>query len=505
MERYQSPAWLPNSLNSSRLILLPLAMTAAGTLLLNCPTLAADASKVPPWSNPAAVRPMLPLAASTLLDHTRVIPIAEPGMPDVEVNVPETESLPVVGPAQPPTAEPVVELLEPPPPAQYKDLWERMRAGFALPDMKGQLVARHQAWYLNRPKYVRRMVKRSQRYLYFIVGELEKRNMPSEIALLPMIESAYNPHAYSRMQAAGIWQFIPATGRKYGLEQTFWYDGRRDVLAATRAALDYLQFLHDMFGDWQLALAAYNWGEGSVQRAIAHNRAQNKVTNYASLKMPNETRNYLPKLQAVKNILSSRKLLGLEPEAIPNEPYFAVVNTPGHMDVVKAAQLADMPVEEFRSLNPAYNRPVILQSAARQILLPIDKVDAFHVKLESNGDRLMTWQAYVMKKGETLSSVARKFNVSKGRLHQVNGLTGCKRIPAGQVLLVPIASGGSLSSLGKDDDAASLETLSRQHDAVRDCRPHRRITASRTHYKRHGDLVSTKSVEEQVNQILQTK
>jgi len=215
------------------------------------------------------------------------------------------------------------------------------------------------------------MVERSQRYLYFIVGELEKRNMPSEIALLPMIESAYNPHAYSRMQAAGIWQFIPATGRKYGLEQTFWYDGRRDVLAATRAALDYLQFLHDMFGDWQLALAAYNWGEGSVQRAIAHNRAQNKVTNYASLKMPNETRNYLPKLQAVKNILSSRKLLGLEPEAIPNEPYFAVVNTPGHMDVVKAAQLADMPVEEFRFLNPAYNRPVMLQSAARPAGRPV--------------------------------------------------------------------------------------------------------------------------------------
>src|SRR5690242_13467610 len=217
---------------------------------------------------------------------------------------------PVIGRVEPAPSEPTVEPLDSPPAPKFKNLWERIRAGFALPEIDSPLVARHEAWYLNRPEYVQRMVERSHRYLYFIVEELEKRNMPTEIALLPMIESAYNPQAYSRARASGIWQFIPSTGRKYGLQQNFWYDGRRDVLAATRAALDYLQFLHDMFGDWELALAAYNWGENGVQRAVEKNRARRKATNYASLSMPKETRNYLPKLQAVKNIVTNPQLLG---------------------------------------------------------------------------------------------------------------------------------------------------------------------------------------------------
>jgi len=286
----------------------------------------------------------------------------------------------------PPIAEPLVEALESPPIAQYQDLWDRMRAGFALPDMKGRLVARHQAWYLNRPKYIQRMLARSQRYLYFIVEELDKRNMPTEIALLPMIESAYNPQADSRMRAVGIWQFIDSTGRQYGLQQGAWYDGRRDVLSATRAALDYLQFLHDIFGDWQLALAAYNWGEGSVQRAVANNRAHYKRTTYASFNMPNETRNYLPKLQAIKNMISHPNMLGFELQTIPNQPYFAVLAAPGHIDVVKAAQLAGMSVEEFRALNAGYEGLLLIQGAARQIFLPFDKVDEFHANLENNND-----------------------------------------------------------------------------------------------------------------------
>ena len=352
---------------------------------------------------------------------------------------PTDNSVPLLGNVQM-IADPVVEALAAPVAPRYSDLWQRIRAGFALEEVDSPLVARHEAWYLNRPEYVQRMIERSRLYLYFVVEELEKRGMPTEIALLPMIESAYNPQAYSRMRAAGMWQFISSTGRKYGLQQNFWYDGRRDVLAATRAALDYLQVLHDNFGSWELALAAYNCGENGVERAVARNRARHKPTNYFSLKLPRETRNYLPKLQAVKNIISNPQMLDFELEAIPNEPYFTVIEAPAHMDVVKAAQLADMPVEEFRSLNPAYCRPVIIQATARQILLPVDKVDEFNSNLEQNSEPLVTWQTYTLKKDETLEKVAAKFNIEADRLREVNGLSGRKRVQPGQMLLVPLES-----------------------------------------------------------------
>ena len=294
-------------------------------------------------------------------------------------------------------------------PPGYHDLWERIRAGFKMKEINSPLVQRHEAWYLNRPEYVQRMVDRSRRYLYFIVVELEKRGMPTEIALLPMIESAYNPTAYSRMRASGIWQFIPSTGKKYGLQQTWWYDGRRDVLAATRAALDYLQVLHDTFGSWELALAAYNCGEGSISRAIAKNRAKHKPTDYFSLKVPKETRNYLPKLQAVKNIIADPSLFALGLDEIPNLPYFVVVKAPPTIDVVMAAKLADMPVEEFRNLNPGHQRPVITPMANRELLVPVDKAELFHSNLESNAQPLVTWQTYQLKQGEKLDTVANKF------------------------------------------------------------------------------------------------
>jgi membrane-bound lytic murein transglycosylase D len=322
--------------------------------------------------------------------------------------------------------------------AAEEDLWQRIRTGFAMEEIDSPLVQRHEAWYLNRPEYVGRMIDRSRRYLYHIVAEVEKRGMPMEIALLPMIESAYNPAAYSRARAAGMWQFIPSTGRKYGLQQTWWYDGRRDVLAATRAAMDYLQFLHDMFGDWELALAAYNCGEGAVQRAIAKNRRAGKPTGYRHLKLPRETRNYLPKLQAVKNIVADPALFKVALDPLPNQPYFAVVTAPPHIDVVMAAKLAGVPEEEFRYLNPGHQRPVITPVANRQLLVPADKVDLFNANLESNDQPLVTWQTYQLKKGETLDTVASKFDISLERLKEVNGLTGRKRVRTGQMLLVPL-------------------------------------------------------------------
>ncbi len=319
----------------------------------------------------------------------------------------------------------------------FRNLWDRIRSGFYLREMGGPLVHRHESWYVQRPDYVQRMVERSRRYLYFVVEELEKRHMPMEIALLPMIESSYNPDALSTMRAAGIWQFIPSTGRKYGLQQNFWYDGRRDVLAATRAALDYLQFLYVTFGDWELALAAYNWGEGAVQRAISRNQARRQPTDYESLRMPLETRNYLPKLQAVKNLIAEPDAAGITLDPIPNEPYFAVVDAPRQIDLKKAAQLAGVPVAEFRSLNPGHNRPVITASGPASLVVPADKAAAFAANLQRNAEPLVTWQAYELRKGERLETIARRFGISNWQLKEANGLKARSRLRPGQMLLVP--------------------------------------------------------------------
>jgi membrane-bound lytic murein transglycosylase D len=387
--------------------------------------------------------------------------------------------------AQPEAPPPVTSPIDQPPPADAHaadepaadqaqeaaaeaqgDLWERIRAGFAMEELDSTLVQRHEAWYLNRPDYVQRMIERSRLYLYHIVEEVERRGMPTEIALLPMIESAYNPSAYSHMRAAGMWQFIPSTGRKYGLQQTWWYDGRRDVLAATRAALDYLQFLHDSFGDWELALAAYNCGEGNVQRAIERNRRKHKPTNYVSLKLPKETRNYLPKLQAVKNIIADPSVLGFELEPLLNRPYFAVVEAPPHIDVAMAAKLADMPVDEFLSLNPGHRRPVITPVGSRQLLVPVDKADVFQANLESNDQPLVSWQSYQLKKNEKLDHVAAKFGIDMQRLKEVNGITGRKRVRSGQMVLVPLEAGDEQSNLDETYKSQDFQAPAEEHRVV---------------------------------------
>jgi membrane-bound lytic murein transglycosylase D len=409
----------------------------------------------------AAAAVLLPVPAAVLADGALVAaPFASShpasAAPTAAVTLPSVVSEPVEVLSPDADGAPVAEwngqLMEE---AEGEDVWERIRTGFSMEEIDSALVQRHEAWYLNRPEYVGRMIDRSRRYLYHIVAEVEKRGMPMEIALLPMIESAYNPAAYSRARAAGMWQFIPSTGRKYGLQQTWWYDGRRDVLAATRAAMDYLQFLHDMFGDWELALAAYNCGEGAVQRAIAKNRRAGKPTAYRYLKLPRETRNYLPKLQAVKNIVSDPALFQVALDPLPNQPYFAVVTAPPHIDVVMAAKLAGVPEEEFRYLNPGHQRPVITPVANRQLLVPADKVDLFNANLESNDQPLVTWQTYQLKKGEKLDTVARKFDISLERLKEVNGLTGRKRVRTGQMLLVPLEHDDAETNL--DETYASKE------------------------------------------------
>ncbi|MFI4888357.1 MAG: transglycosylase SLT domain-containing protein [Burkholderiales bacterium] len=324
-------------------------------------------------------------------------------------------------------------------PVSTGNLWDRIVSGYAIPNVHGPDVEKWEQWYAGRPDYVARMVERSRRYLYHIVTEVETRGMPTEIALLPIVESAFNPNALSSSRASGIWQFMPQTGKTYGLTQNWWFDSRRDVIAATSSALDYLQKLDADFGDWQLALAAYNWGEGNVRRAVARNRAKGRPVDFDSLtNVADETRNYLPKLQAVKNIIADPARYGLVLADVPDAPYFTVVNTTVRMDVKRAAELAELPVDEFLALNPQHNRPVISGADEYAILLPIDKAEIFAAKLNLIDQPLVSWQAHRMKSGETLPQIAIRYGMSIETLRSVNGIGPRQTVPTGYALLVPM-------------------------------------------------------------------
>jgi membrane-bound lytic murein transglycosylase D len=253
--------------------------------------------------------------------------------------------------------------------------------------------------------------------------------------------------AYSRAHASGLWQFIPGTGKRYELAQNWWYDGRRDIVASTSAALEYLKDVYDMHGDWQLALASYNWGENAVARALEKNRREGKPLDYSSINMPAETRHYVPKLQALKNIIANPALFGIDLDPIPNQPHFASVNNTRDIDVRLAAQLAEMPVEEFIALNPGFSRPVIRADLTPRIVLPADRVDVFHANLIKYDDKsLVSWQTYQPKQGDSLEGIAKRFGVSLAQLKEVNGITPRARaMPA--VLVVPANGARDLGRL----------------------------------------------------------
>ena len=317
------------------------------------------------------------------------------------------------------------------------DLWDRLRRGFAMPDLDNDLVRDRERWYATRPDYVARMTERGGRYLFHIVEELEKRGMPTELALMPFIESAFNPQAMSVARASGMWQFIPSTGRDFELKQSVFRDDRRDVLASTRAALDYLQKLYAMFGDWQLALAAYNWGEGSVQRAVAKNQKAGLPTNYESLRMPAETQLYLPKLQAVKNIVARPADFGLQLPELFNHPYFLSVPIERDMDVAVAVKIAGISLEEFQTLNPQMNRPVILAAGTPQVLLPYDNANRFVRQLPLHRGPLATWTAWTAPKTMKTGEAAKSVGMSEEVLRDVNHIPARMLIKAGSTLLVP--------------------------------------------------------------------
>lgn len=317
------------------------------------------------------------------------------------------------------------------------DLWERVRRGFAIADLDSELVRRHEQWYASRPDYMQRMVDRGGKYLFHIVEEVERRGLPQELALLPFIESAFNPQAVSHARAAGMWQFMPATGRDFDLKQNAFRDDRRDVLASTTAALDYLERLYQMFGDWHLALAAYNWGNGNVSRAIQRNRAAGLPTTYEDLRMPDETRNYVPKLQAITNIIAHPARFNLQLPQVGNHPFFDVVSLTRDMDVALIADLAGVSVNDFRQLNPSHNKPVVMAAGTPSILLPWDNAVLFEERLRQHTGPTASWTAWRVPRNMTAAEAAKQHQLTEAQLRDVNRIPPRMMLRAGSTLLVP--------------------------------------------------------------------
>ncbi|MEY2682417.1 MAG: Membrane-bound lytic murein transglycosylase precursor, partial [Pseudomonadota bacterium] len=320
---------------------------------------------------------------------------------------------------------------------------DRIVAGFSMPPLQLALVEQHERWILRNPEYLKRVLERGGKYLHHIVEELEARNMPTELALLPIVESAFVPNALSKAKAAGLWQFIPSTGRIYDLEQNWWMDQRRDVIESTRAALDYLQRLYELQdNDWFLALASYNWGENAVLRARKRNAAAGRPTDYASLKMPKETQNYVPKLIALRNVLSRANEHGLTLPAIPNRPFFVVIDKEQSIDLSLAARFAGMTIAEFTELNPSLNRPVITVTRTDRIILPADRAAGFQQQLQDHiarGLPLVTWKPYTLKENDTLLTLAKRAGIAPQDLIRANSLKQNARPLPGTVLLAPMA------------------------------------------------------------------
>jgi len=386
-----------------------------------------------------------------------------------------------------------VDLTNPP-----VDAWDRIRRGFAIPNLNTELAQEWTDYYAAHPESVQRMAQRAGKYLYFIVDEINRRGLPTELALLPFVESAYNPTALSRSQASGLWQFVPTTGQYFNLKQDWWRDERRDPIASTYAALDYLEKLFEMQGDWYLALASYNWGEGSVQRAIAKNEAANLPSDYLSLDMPEETRNYVPKLQAIKNIIANPRKYAVVLPPVENSPYFAVVRKNRDIDLEVAARLAEMPLEEFKALNPSFNRPLIRGAHQPTLLLPTDRVDVFNANLQAYQGDLSSWKVYKPRRGESYAAIAKRFGISEAELRRANDISSRRRTASGSNLLVPSSGQGGVQLASLETPAGALDAPARAKPAARNSRrPNVRIhkvRAGDTLYglaKRYGTSVDT--------------
>ncbi|MBK1849725.1 LysM peptidoglycan-binding domain-containing protein [Marinobacter sp. 1-4A] len=339
--------------------------------------------------------------------------------------------------------------------AEETDMWNRLRAGFLLDhDVDNKRVKDQLNWYAKHPGYINRVVERGSRYLYHIVNETEKRGLPAEFALLPIVESAFDPFAYSHGRAAGLWQFIPSTGKYFGLTQSWWHDDRRDVIAATDAALTYLDRLSNRFGgDYTLALAAYNSGGGTVSSAMRRNRKSNKPQDFWSLQLPKETRHYVPKLIALAKIFDDPGAYGITLPPLKDEPYFDIVDTGGQLDLAQAAELAGVDIDEIYLLNPSYNRWATSPDGPHRLLVPHQNADAFRTALANIAPgKRVSWRNYVVRSGDSLNTISRKFSTTPAVLQQVNNLNS-DLIRIGQRLMIPSAS--------KNSDAYALSASKR--------------------------------------------
>ena len=316
------------------------------------------------------------------------------------------------------------------------EIWLSLRQDFRLSEVNSNLVRSHESRFVANRSYFNRTLARSAPYMYHIVNEVQQRGMPAEIALLPFIESAYVTKARSHVGASGLWQFMPATGRHYGLEQTPMYDGRHDISASTNAALNYLQYLHGLFGDWTLALAAYNWGEGNVSRAIRRAQAAGLAPTYENLNMPAETRNYVPKLLAVRNLVNNPHMFGLQLPSIKHEPYFRAVTVSAPLDIMAAAHLANISESEFLALNPAFKTPVFIPKENRQMLLPVQAANTFEANYrESDPKTLLSWDVFTPTQRISVADLASQTGSSPAEFRRLNGISG-NYVNAGRTVLV---------------------------------------------------------------------
>jgi membrane-bound lytic murein transglycosylase D len=418
-----------------------------------------------------------------------------PVQPTLVAVAPAAAPMPEPAPApEPLAAQPAAAVAEPAPTpnpsprgrldpgqdAERLDLWERVRDNYSIPALDGDLVRKWEQFYANQPDYVQRMAERGSRYLFHIVEEVHKEGLPIELALLPFIESAFNPQAMSHAKASGMWQFMPATGKDFDLRQNLFRDDRRNVLSSTRAALAYLKRLHNLFDDWHLALAAYNWGQGNVMRELARNRRAGKALDYASLNMPDETRNYVPKFQAIKNIVASPAAFALSLPPLENHPYFLSVPIARDIDVALVAELAGVTVDEFHQLNPQLNKPVILAAATPQVLLTYDAANRFVSGLAQVKRPLSSWTAWVAPRNLKPAEAAKAVGMSEASLREINQIPDRMIVKVGSTLVVP-------RTAGSPDSVAEHIADGGQLNLAREGRPLRRV-----HFKvgHKGDSVA---------------
>jgi len=323
----------------------------------------------------------------------------------------------------------------------HSQLWDRIREGYALPEIDNARIETFVKWYAKNPKYVARVTERGEKYLFHIVETMERYKVPLEIALLPIVESAFDPFAYSHGRASGMWQFVPSTGRQYGLKQNWWYDGRRDVVASTEAAVKFLSYLNKRFdGDWLLALAAYNSGEGNVSKAIRRNKKAGKPTDFWSLKLPRETQAYVPQLLALSKVVRNPQQYKLKLEPIDNASWFTTVDISSQMDMAQAARLAGMDIDQLYKLNPGFNRWATDPDGPHRLLIPNEHAAKFISNLNAlPTDERIAWQRYTIKSGDSLIKISKKFNTSVSALQSANSLRG-NGIRAGKTLMIPVAT-----------------------------------------------------------------